>query len=87
MEASPKVLSEGTSPKVSPEELLASLQGEFEQYVRDVAEMVNNAPDGEWIAGSEEQVRDRSAEFRRLVYERVVQMRVDTAEAVFPPSA
>ena len=47
---------------------------------------VNDAPDGEWIARSEEQVRDLSAEFRKRVFEQAVQQRIDAAEAAFSPS-
>ena len=59
----------------------------MEQYLQEVMDAVNNAADGEWIAGSEEQVRDLSAEMRRHVFEAAVQKRVDAAEAAFPPSA
>jgi hypothetical protein len=38
------------------------------------------------IAGSEERVRNLSAEMRRRIFERAVQQRVDAAEAAFPPS-
>jgi len=55
-------------------------------YAREVMEALNAAPDGAWVEGSEEQVRDLSAEFRRRVFERAVQMRIDAAEAAFPPS-
>jgi hypothetical protein len=37
------------------------------QNAKDV-EVVNQASDGEWIAGSEEWVRDFSAEVRRRVF-------------------
>ena len=43
--------------------------------------------DGAWIAGSEEKVRDVTAEMRRRLFEQAVQKRVDAAEAAFPPSA
>ena len=59
----------------------------MQQYLQSVMESVNNAPDGEWLAASEEQVRDLSADFRRRVFERAVQTRVDAAEAAFSPSA
>jgi hypothetical protein len=49
-------------------------------------EAVNQAPDGEWISGSEEQVRDLVAAMRQRIYEQAVQKRVDAAEAAFPPS-
>ena len=73
--------------QVAPEELAAAMQQEMQQYLQSVMQAVNSAPDGAWIAGSEEAVRDLSAEFRRQVFERAVQMRVDAAEAAFPPSA
>jgi hypothetical protein len=63
------------------------MKQEFEEFAKEVMEAVNNAPDGQWIAGSEEQVRDLSAEMRRRVFEAAVQKRVDAAEAAFPPSA
>lgn len=76
-----------TSPRVSPKQFAESMKQEFEQFAKEVMKAVNDAPDGEWIAGSEEQVRELSAEMRRKVFERAVQQRVDAAEAAFPPSA
>jgi hypothetical protein len=76
-----------TSPRVSPQQFADSMKQEMEEYLKEVMEAVNGAADGEWIAGSEEQVRDLSAEMRRKVFERAVQKRVDAAEAAFPPSA
>jgi len=74
------------NPIVSPEKLVESLKGDMERYAREVASAVNAAPDGAWIAASEEKVRDLSAELRRVVFQRAVQMRIDAAEAAFPPS-
>ena len=76
-----------TSPRVSPQQFAESMRGEFEEFTKQVMGAVNDAPDGRWIAGSEEQVRDLCAEMRRKVFERAVQKRVDAAEAAFPPSA
>jgi len=73
--------------KVPRDEYVAQMKAETEAYLASVIEAVNQAPDGDWVAGSEEQVRDLSAEFRRQVFERALQMRVDRAEAAFPPSA
>jgi hypothetical protein len=75
-----------TAPQVAPEELVAAMQQQMQQYLRSVMQAVNSAADGQWLAGSEEQVRDLSAEFRRQAFEKAVQMRVDAAEAAFPPS-
>ena len=76
-----------TSPRVSPQQFAESMKQEFEEFAKEVMEAVNDAPDGQWIAGSEEQVRDLSAEMRRKVFEQALQRRVNAAEAAFPPSA
>ena len=76
-----------TSPRVSPQQFAESMKQEFEEFAAKVMDAVNDAPDGQWITGSEEQVRDLSAEMRRKVFERALQERVDAAEAAFPPSA
>ena len=75
------------TPRVPPQEFADSMKRDMEQYLKEVMEAVNNAVDGKWIAGSEEQVRDLSAEMRRRVFEAAVQKRVDAAEAAFSPSA
>jgi hypothetical protein len=72
--------------KVSPQQFAESMQHEVEEYLKQVMQAVNEAPDGQWIAGSEEPVRDLSAELRRRVFERAVQQRIAAAEAAFPPS-
>ena len=73
--------------QVAPEKFVETMKDEIEQYAKDVMEAVNNAPDGAWIAGSEERVRDLSAEMRQRIFERAMQKRVNAAEAAFPPSA
>lgn len=74
-----------TSPRVSPQQFAESMKQEFEEFAAKVMEAVNDAPDGQWITGSEEQVRDLSAEMRRRIFERALQKRLDAAEAAFPP--
>jgi hypothetical protein len=76
-----------TTPRVLPQQFADAMKQEMEQYSKEVMEAVNEAPDGEWIAGSEERVRDLTAEMRRRVFEKAVQQRIDAAEAAFPPSA
>jgi hypothetical protein len=76
-----------TARQIAPDKFVESLQQEMQQYLQSVMKAVNNAPDGDWIGGSEEQVRDLSADFRRQVFEKAVQLKVDAAEAAFPPSA
>jgi hypothetical protein len=51
-----------------------------------VADAVNAAPTGNVISGSEMQVRDLMAEFRRKAFEIAVQMRIDSTESNFSPS-
>ena len=75
------------SPRVPPEQFAESMREEMDQFAKQVMEAVNQAPDGEWISGSEEQVRDVVAAMRQRIYEQAVQKRVDAAEAAFPPSA
>ncbi len=53
--------------------------------LRGVTEAVNKAPNGAWINGSEMKVRDLVGDFRRKAYEVALQMRVDAAQAAFPP--
>ena len=75
------------APKVSPKQFSEGLRSEMEMFLESVMESVNEAADGEWIAGSEEQVRNLAAEFRERVFQEAVQQRIDAAEAAFPPSA
>lgn len=76
-----------SAPKVAPEDFVNAMQREMQEYLRSVMKAVNEAPDGQWLVGSEEPVRELSADFRRQAYEKAMQMRVDAAEAAFPPSA
>ena len=73
--------------KVSPKQFSESLRHEMEAFLESVMEVVNKAPDGEWIAGSEEEVRNLVAQFRERVFQEAVQQRIDAAEAAFSPSA
>jgi hypothetical protein len=75
------------SPQVPPEQFAESMREEVQQYLKQVMEAVNQAPDGAWISGSEEQVRDIAAAMRQRIFQQAVQRRVDAAEAAFPPSA
>jgi hypothetical protein len=73
-------------PQLSPTALLESLRARFEELCKGVAEAVNQAPAGQVINASEEKVRDLFADFRRQAYQAAVQLRVDAAEAAFPPA-
>jgi hypothetical protein len=73
-------------PKMSRDEYLAVMRQKMESMLDQVADAINNAPDGYIIAGSEEKVRDLFADVRQQAFELGLQMRVDAAEAAFSPS-
>jgi hypothetical protein len=59
---------------------------EFERALREVAEAVDSALQGRVIRDSEEKARDALDRFRQVAYEKAIQMKVNAAEAAFPPS-
>ena len=67
------------------EQFIERMHDEFEQAMRRVAHAVNQAPDGQWINGSEVEVLEVMSEFRRKAFETALQMRVDVAEGSFSP--
>ena len=73
-------------PKLDRVAYIAALRASAEAVLGQVADAINNAPDGDIIAGSECQVRDLFAALRRQAYEAGLQMRTDAAEAAFSPS-
>ena len=74
--------------KIGKDELIRRMRTDFEKVMAEVAQAVNDAPDGHLIDGSEECCRDALGEFRRQAYETAVQMRVEATEAdpSFSPS-
>ena len=72
-------------PPLNAETLRETLRGPFEDLCRQVALAVNQAPTGHVLNHSEEPVRDLLADFRQLVYQTAVQLRIDAAEAAFSP--
>src|SRR4051794_27773451 len=74
-------------PQLAAEALLDALRCQSEEVCRGIADAVNRAPAGAVINASEEEARDLFADFRRAAYQAAVQMRLDAAEAAFPPSA
>jgi hypothetical protein len=51
-----------------------------------VADAVDGAAQGRVIRDSEEKARDALDRFRQVAYEKAIQMKVNAAEAAFPPS-
>jgi hypothetical protein len=74
-------------PKLDRQAYLDQMRGEFERTLREVAEAVDGAPAGRVIRDSEERARDALDRFRQVAYEKAIQMKIDAAEAAFPPSA
>ena len=72
--------------KLSREAYIAAMRERMEEALGQVADAVNDAEPGNIINGSEEKVRDVFAKLRQQAYEQAVQLRVDAAEAAFPPS-
>ena len=62
------------------------MQADFRRLLGQVADAVNNAPDGNVINGSEMAVRDAMFELQRRAFEKAVQMRIDSTESSFSPS-
>jgi hypothetical protein len=73
-------------PKLSREAYVTAMRQRVEQTLGKIADAVNEAPPGKVINASEEQVRDLFAKLRQEAFEQAVQMRVEAAEAAFPPS-
>jgi hypothetical protein len=75
-----------STPKMSREEFIDQMRKKVEEALGRVADAINEAPPGKIISGSEEQVRDVFADLRQQAFETGLQMRVNAAEAAFPPS-
>ncbi len=74
-------------PKLDRAAYVAEMRAEFERTLQAVADAVDNAPAGHVIRASEEGARDALDRFRRVAYEKAIQMKIDAAGAAFPPSA
>jgi hypothetical protein len=66
--------------KMDREELVRRMREDFEKTMRQVADAVNDAPDGHLIDGSEERVRDLLNDFRQRSFQAAAQMRVEATE-------
>jgi hypothetical protein len=81
-----EILAMESTPKMSRDEYILQMRQEMEELLGQVADAINEAPAGHVISNSEEKVRDLFAELRQRAYEKGLQMRVNAAEAAFPPS-
>ena len=74
--------------KITPQELKATLNGDINRLVEQVAEAINSAQPGRIINDSEEPVRDASAEFRQRLYQKAIDLLQDKhLQEDFSPSA
>ncbi len=74
-------------PKLDRLEFRKLMLGEFERTLTDVADAVDDAPKGRVIRDSEEPAREALDRFRKIAYEKALQLKTNAAEAAFPPSA
>jgi hypothetical protein len=74
-------------PRLDRGAYFAQMRAELERTLEEVADAVDEACAGRVIRDSEERARDALDRFRRVAYEKAIQMKVDAAEAAFPPSA
>lgn len=72
--------------QMSKEQYVAAMRPDMERILGQIADAVNDAPDGHLINGSEMKVRDLMGQLRTLAYEKAVQMRIDQTEGAFSPS-
>jgi hypothetical protein len=75
-----------STPRMSRDEFINAMRKKMEEALGRVADAINDALPGQIISGSEEQVRDLFADLRQQAYEMGLQMRLNAAEAAFPPS-
>lgn len=73
-------------PKLDRDAYREQMRAEVERVLKEVADAVDNAPQGRVIRDSEEKARDALDRFRKMAYQQAIQMKVNAAEAAFPPS-
>src|ERR1700676_2017173 len=71
--------------KMIRDEFISQMRETVEEVLGRVADAINEAPPGQIISASEEKDLDLFADLRQRVFERGVQMRINAAEAAFPP--
>lgn len=67
--------------------MLADLRVEMEQTLGKVMDAVNAAKDGRLIEDSEAPVYDLMKDLEKRVFQKALQLRVDSTESTFSPSA
>jgi hypothetical protein len=74
-------------PQLDRQAYREQMLAEFQRVLDDVADAVDQAPAGRVIRDSEEKAREALDRFRQVAYQKAMQLKVNAAEAAFPPSA
>ena len=74
-------------PVIDDNKLKELLKKDFEDCIAEVVEVIDTAKAGSIIDDSEEPVRIATGKLRQKIFEKALQMKVDAAQAAFPPSA
>lgn len=61
--------------RITKEQLKQALSGDIDRLVDDVVEAINNAKPGSIIDDSEEPVRDAAGQFRRILFQKALELR------------
>ena len=69
------------------DQFLREMQAEVRAALERVADAVNGAAEGRVINDAERTVREAMVELQRQSFEKALQMRVDSTESIFSPSA
>lgn len=72
--------------QVNRDQLAAELRQEVEQMLAKVMDAVNSAKDGRLIEDSEQPVFDLMKQLECRVFQKALQLRVDSTESTFSPS-
>ena len=70
--------------RITKEQLKQALSGDFDNLIDEVVEAVNQAKPGHIIDDSEEPVRDAAGQFRRMLFEKALELR--SQREAFSPS-
>ena len=74
--------------RITAEQLMGELQGDFLALAEQMAEAMNKAKAGRIIADSEEPVRDAHAVFRQQAYQKALDLLArQSSQEAFSPSA
>ena len=73
-------------PEINDRKLKELLKKDFEDCIAEVVEAIDTAKAGSIIDDSEEPVRIATGKLRQKIFEKALQLKVDAAQAAFPPS-